>query len=253
MRRLAYTYRTRIDFSVPVRDHYFTLRCLPRETPNQHTVTQRLSLEPETPWAIQRDGFGNLLQVGSCREGHMSFGYTAEGVSIVDRSVPDRSPCSPMFSYPSPLTRPGPALTALYQAQGQGKTPEELTHLVHQAITYAPGATGVNTTAEEALVLGQGVCQDEAHILIALCRMAGLPARYACGLFVGEGATHAWAEVFENGQWQGWDPTRDCPVDEGYLVLSYGRDYSDCPVERGVFRGNTGQTQTVFMQVKDCQ
>lgn len=253
MRRLAYTYHTRIDFSVPVRDHYFTLRCLPRETPNQRTVTQELTLEPEIPWTLQRDGFGNLLQVGACRQGHRSFSYQAEGVSTVDRSVPDRSPCGPVFFYSSPLTRPGPALTALYQAQGQGKSPEELTHLVHQSITYTPGVTSVSTTAEEALTLGQGVCQDEAHVLIALCRMAGIPARYVCGLFLGEGATHAWAEVYEDGQWLGWDPTRDCPVNEEYLAISYGRDYSDCPVERGVFRGNTGQLQTVFMQVKSLE
>lgn len=252
MRRLAYTYRTHIAFDVPIRDHYFTLRCLPQETPNQHIVTQRLSLEPEINWTMQRDGFGNLLQVGSCREEHLCFGYLVEGVSTVDQSVPDFTPCNPVFRYPSPLTKPGPALTALYQAQGKGKSPRELTHFVHRCIAYTPGVTGVHTTAEEALALGKGVCQDEAHILISLCRMAGIPARYVCGLFVGEGATHAWAEVFQDGCWQGLDPTRDCPVDEGYLVISYGRDYADCPVERGVFRGNAGQTQTVFMQVKDC-
>ncbi len=250
MRRLDYTYRTHIAFDVPVKDHYFTLRCLPRETPTQHIVTQRLSLEPDMAWTMQQDGFGNQLQVGSYREEHLCFGYTAEGVSIVDQSIPDFTPCSPVFYSTSPLTKPGPALTALYQDRGRGLSPERLMHLVYQSITYTAGATGVNTTAEEALVLGKGVCQDEAHILISLCRMAGIPARYVCGLFIGEGATHAWVEVFQDGCWRGLDPTRDCPVDEEYLVISYGRDYCDCPVERGVFRGNAGQSQTVFMQVK---
>ena len=81
--------------------------------------------------------------------------------------------------------------------------------------------------------------------------MAGIPARYVSGLPVGEGASHAWAEVWADGLWYGLDPTRGCAAHEGYLKLCVGRDYSDCPVERGVFSGGVTQTQTVFMKVTD--
>ncbi|MCD8145365.1 MAG: transglutaminase family protein [Oscillospiraceae bacterium] len=251
MKRLTYHFRTNISFDQDVTDHYFTLRCLLRDTPFQHILSQTLTLEPETYWLLQRDGFGNLLEVGCHRAAHRVFGFTVAGEAEVDISQPQPDRCNPLFSYASPLTAVGPGLTALFEAQGRGKSPEELMHLVHRVIAYTPGVTGIHTTAEEALALGQGVCQDEAHILIALLRMAGYPARYVCGLFVGEGATHAWVEYYDQGCWYGLDPTRDCLPVENYLVISYGRDYSDCPVERGVFRGDSCQLQTVFMQVRE--
>ena len=66
---------------------------------------------------------------------------------------------------------------------------------MHEAISYAHGVTSVATTAAEALAGGQGVCQDSAHVMIALCRAIGLPARYVSGHLLGEGGTHAWVEV----------------------------------------------------------
>jgi transglutaminase-like putative cysteine protease len=122
---------------------------------------------------------------------------------------------------------------------------------VYEHFTYAPGETNVMTTAGEAFVAGKGVCQDYAHVLITLCRMAGMPARYVSGLFVGEGASHAWAEVWMDGLWYGIDPTHNCLADEKYLKLCVGRDYSDCPLERGVFSGWAEQTQKVFTKVTD--
>lgn len=251
MKNLAYTFHTNIVFDQDVTDHYFTLRCLPRPTPWQNIITQSLTLSPETPWTLQRDGFGNLLEVGCCRGPHREFGFVVSGQADVETSIPRTDGCNPIFGYESPLTRLGPGLRELYQLHAENLSPEDMMHLVHETLSYTPGVTGIRTTAEEALALGKGVCQDEAHILIALLRMAGWPARYVCGLFVGEGATHAWVEYYQDGYWYGLDPTRDRLTGEDYLVISYGRDYSDCPVERGVFRGNTGQLQTVFMQVQE--
>ena len=122
---------------------------------------------------------------------------------------------------------------------------------VHDHFTYTPGETNVMTTAGEAYAAGKGVCQDYAHVLIALCRMAGMPARYVSGLFVGEGASHAWAEIWMDGLWYGIDPTHNRLTDETYLKLCTGRDYSDCPIERGVFSGWAEQTQKVFTKVTD--
>ena len=128
-----------------------------------------------------------------------------------------------------------------------------LAQAVHDRIAYVPGATGVATTAAQAFAAGQGVCQDFAHIYLALARNAGLAARYVNGLPEGEGASHAWCEVWLDGIWTGIDPTRLQWTDEGYLRFGIGRDFGDCPIERGVFVGNADQQQTVFMRVSAQQ
>lgn len=85
----------------------------------------------------------------------------------------------------------------------------------------------------------------------SLCRLSGIPARYVSGLPEGDGGSHAWAEIWDDGYWYGVDPTRHVPVDEGYLKLSMGRDFTDCPIESGLFSGYTDQQQKVYMKV--CQ
>lgn len=81
-----------------------------------------------------------------------------------------------------------------------------LMEAVYRHMSYVPGATDIHTTAAQALRGGKGVCQDYTHILLSMCRMAGIPARYAAGAMIGEGATHAWAEVWLEGMWLGSGP-----------------------------------------------
>lgn len=72
-------------------------------------------------------------------------------------------------------------------------------------------------------MLGQGVCQDYAHIFLALLNLAGIPARYVTGLLIGEGASHAWVEVLHHGAWYGLDPTNDAPVLTDYINMGNQR------------------------------
>ena len=74
---------------------------------------------------------------------------------------------------------------------------------LYENFTYIPGVTDIHTTAGEALRLGRGVCQDYAHIMTAVLRYMGIPARYVNGLMIGEGYTHAWVEVYTDGGWYG--------------------------------------------------
>ena len=124
-----------------------------------------------------------------------------------------------------------------------------LAQAVHDGLAYVPGATGVATTAAQAFHEGRGVCQDFAHVYLALARQAGLAARYVNGLPQGEGVSHAWCEVWLDGLWTGIDPTRLQWTNEGYLRFGAGRDFGDCPIERGVFLGSARQEQQVFMRV----
>lgn len=116
---------------------------------------------------------------------------------------------------------------------------------VFNTFTYAPNVTGVNTVATEALQLRRGVCQDYAHVMLGLCRLAGLPARYVSGYFLNNArrvdeieASHAWVEVHIVGHgWVGYDPTHDRPVDERYVKVASGRDYADIRPVSGTYRG----------------
>ena len=106
-------------------------------------------------------------------------------------------------------------------------------------------------TAGEAFALGCGVCQDYAHILIALCRAKGIAARYVAGMIFGEGATHAWVEIYDNGIWHGLDPTQNKRIDDGYIKLAQGRDSRDCQLNRGVFCGTAIQQQNIYVTLED--
>jgi transglutaminase-like putative cysteine protease len=114
---------------------------------------------------------------------------------------------------------------------------------VYQSMTYQVGATGVRTTAAEALALGLGVCQDYAHVMLATCREARLPARYVSGHLVGQGGTHAWVEVVlpvgdgshEAIAWA-FDPTHAGRGGLGHVTIAVGRDYSDVAPTSGTYQ-----------------
>ncbi|MCD8104228.1 MAG: transglutaminase family protein [Lachnospiraceae bacterium] len=125
-------------------------------------------------------------------------------------------------------------------------------HTLYENFSYVKGVTDVHTTAEEAMALGKGVCQDYAHILLSLCRIYKIPCRYVVGMLIGEGLSHAWVEVCDSGYWYALDPTNNLIVDDAHIKISSGRDYHDCIVSQGVFVGRTKQTQTVAVRVKEA-
>ena len=108
-------------------------------------------------------------------------------------------------------------------------------------MTYSPGATSVITTAAEALAAGRGVCQDYAHVMLALCRVLNLPARYVSGHLLGQGGTHAWVEVIvprgDHAEAVALDPCNRCRTDGGYLTIATGRDYCDVAPTSGRYFG----------------
>jgi transglutaminase-like putative cysteine protease len=116
----------------------------------------------------------------------------------------------------------------------------------HEALTYEWGITGVHTSASEALDSGRGVCQDYAHVMLALCRASGLAARYVSGHLVGEGGSHAWVEVVvpaseaqpDRTVAVAFDPTHNRRAERGYLTVAVGRDYADVAPTSGTFDGN---------------
>ena len=135
----------------------------------------------------------------------------------------------------------------------------EFAHAVAGAVAYRPGATHVQTTAADALDLGQGVCQDHGHVFIAGCRAAGIPARYVSGYYYRPGlgpdaASHAWADAWLDDGWVSIDITHGCFASDALVRLAIGRDYDTaCPV-RGVRVGGGAEEMevTVVMQGEDA-
>lgn len=134
----------------------------------------------------------------------------------------------------------------------------DLSARISDAIAYTPGATDAKTTAAEALAMGEGVCQDHAHALIAVARHRGMPARYVSGYLHsgGDGAAHesahAWAEVHIPGLgWVGFDPANRCCPDARYIRLGSGLDAQDAAPIRGTARGQGRETLAVSVNVQD--
>ncbi len=127
---------------------------------------------------------------------------------------------------------------------------------VYQSMTYRYGVTGVRTTAAEALALGTGVCQDYAHVMLAVCRACGLPSRYVSGHLLGQGGTHAWVEVVlpaSDGTGEAlvhtFDPTHASHGGLDHVTVAVGADYLDVPPTSGTYRSGAKGALTASKKV----
>jgi transglutaminase-like putative cysteine protease len=124
---------------------------------------------------------------------------------------------------------------------------------VFDAITYQYGVTSVTTTAAETLAAGRGVCQDSAHVMLALCHLLELPARYVSGHLLGQGGTHAWVEVMVpragHAEAIAYDPCNGHRADSRYVTIATGRDYSDVAPTSGSYLGTSRGRLTTARRV----
>ena len=120
-------------------------------------------------------------------------------------------------------------------------------------MTYEDGVTSVRTTAAAALAGGRGVCQDYAHIMITVCRLLGLPARYVSGHLLGQGGTHAWAEVIvargDAAEALAFDPCNGRRAGAGHITVATGRDYADVAPTSGSYQGEANGRLTSARRV----
>ena len=258
MRKLRFIYEMNLQFDEPVKDHYFALRCVPVSDEVQKIQIESRYVYPTNCLDEVIDGFGNHKYVGHYYDEHKKFGCKVNGTAEVQGMKVRHEELHGMYRYSSAYTKPG---SALEQYLRQQKPPEGeplkkalyLMEALYQDFYYVPGATNIHTTAEEAMERKEGVCQDYAHILISLCRMSGIPARYVNGLMIGEGYTHAWVEVYTGEGWYGLDPTNNLHVDDYYIKLAHGRDYGDCVLDKGIFIGCAKQSQTILVNVEEIR
>ena len=260
MKRLHFDYEMKLEFDSPIHDHRFSVRCMPQSTECQQVEELNITVYPEDSLGESRDSFGNLCIYGYTSWAHQLFSIKASGIVLAGlkhRKKADDIHKLGMYRYQSHYTRPGPHLTEYAK---QFTFPEEMSsreksiqmmQKLYHDFTYKQGVTSYSTLAEEAMALGQGVCQDYSHILISLCRQKGILARYVVRMLMGEGLSHAWVEIYDDGYWYGLDPTNNLIVDEQHIKISHGRDYKDCPINQGVFCGNARQRQTIHVNVAE--
>jgi len=214
------------------------------------------------------DGFGNqMIQVEAARVGEVLKMDTWAIAQRVPGGGPTRlgaaSLHDPRLLKPSPLTWPNAALEdAAHRLAASGDTGVDLARRINtwlfRLMRYRPDVTNIDTTAARAFGMAQGVCQDYAHIMLCLCRLCGLPARYVSGHLLGEGGSHAWVEVVvpdpdgpgANGTGGAvavpFDPTHGREAGLSYLTIAVGREYSDVAPTYGTYSGDgIGQLSTV--------
>jgi transglutaminase-like putative cysteine protease len=128
---------------------------------------------------------------------------------------------------------------------------------VADAVSYRKNSTSVTTTALQAFEAGAGVCQDQAHVMVAVCRSLGYPARYVSGYFYAANepdlASHAWADVcldVATRRWVSIDVTHHCLIDQRHVRLAMGTDYNACPPIKGVRQGGGEETMSVTVSIE---
>jgi transglutaminase-like putative cysteine protease len=245
-------------FSDVVRQHQFTLRMIPKTNQRQKITECTFRVSPECDVFEDTDTFGNQYLYGVIDAHHDSFQVEISGTAIVDsKGVEMASESELIYRYQSTYTKQGDALRTYYEEHEKMESETEmeyatrLMHCLYGDMEYKKGVTGIETTAEQALAIRNGVCQDYAHIMISILRRAGIPARYVVGMMKGEGFSHAWVEAAILGVWVGFDPTNNHLVDDTYIKISSGRDYQDCIVNRGFFNGCVTQKQNIKVVVRE--
>ena len=257
---LNYEYRMVISYSEPVGKCYFTIKSIPMEDFRQRSISYEISMTPDTSYSESKDSFGNSQIIGCVDRPHSKYEYTIKGlvetnVSGITGGINEAK--VGMYKYPHGKCIPGEKISDFAKqitdevsaCTSDKEKCLKIMQKLNENMQYEKGTTEMETTAEEAFAGGKGVCQDFAHIYITLLRMFKIPARYVCGLIVGEGESHAWVEAAVDSNYIALDPTHNIEITDEYIKLGVGRDAADCAINRGVMWGGGHQTQEVNVRV----
>lgn len=259
-REVTYVLRNDIayEYPAPIRALNHRLVILPRQRHgDQRRLAHRLAVDAPSATAVRRrrDRFGNPVVDIEAAEVPHRISFTLRAVLHRARDQVDRRPWCAARSSTTTLTAVDDDLremAATIDPRAHGvRLATSICHAVHDAMTYRHGETTVRTTASEAWQRRHGVCQDMAHVMIAMCRARGVPARYVSGHLLGEGASHAWVEVHDDRSERtvALDPTHDRPTDLRYVTVAVGRDYYDVAPTAGHYRAGPNGTLSVTKAV----
>lgn len=267
--RLAIRHTTHYRFASPVAHAIQRLRLTPKTTQGQEIVEWEMTFDNAERQLEYEDQHRNPTTLIAMAPGAEELTVTCSGVvdthdfaGVIGRHAGHL----PLWSFrgQTALTKPGAGVRALIRDFKRSEpatldTLHALSARVLERVVYGTGSTEVNTTAEDALAAGQGVCQDHAHIFIGAARALGVPARYVSGYLmmndrIDQEATHAWAEAHvENLGWVGFDISNGISPDQRYVRLATGRDYRDAAPVTGVSTGSASEALSVSVAVEQQQ
>jgi transglutaminase-like putative cysteine protease len=273
-------HNTRFRYKPAVRESITEVRMHPRTEGNQRCLSFDLRVKPDAVIMQYRDFLGNLVHHFDIAGKHSELGIKAQSVVEVLPGLDLQSRGAGTWEQlesaieashywemllPSEFARRSPLLDDLAREmclERQNSPLETLmfiNHGIHKAFAYVPNSTNVDSPIDHALAERQGVCQDFAHVMIAVVRKLSMPCRYVSGyLFhansdrscAAEGASHAWVEALLPGMgWTGFDPTNDMPCGERHIRVAVGRDYAEVPPTRGVYKGGGESELSVSVTV----
>lgn len=272
---------TRFRYKNPVSESLMELRMHPRTEGGQRCLSFHLSVEPRTRVYEYRDYLGNTVHHFDVPGQHRELKIVAE--ALVEIETPPQFPEGLEASawhdldeqaaggdyyemlMPSHFARPTEALFGLMEPLRVRRRDDplgflrELNSAIYEWFDYVPKSTLVDSPIDHAIEARKGVCQDFAHIMIALVRHVRIPCRYVSGYVYPrsanqdrspEGASHAWVEALLPGLgWIGFDPTNNLIAGERHIRTAIGRDYADVPPTKGMFKGNADSQLTVSVRV----
>lgn len=262
--RLKVTHRTEYNYDQPVRYGLQRLRLVPITGPAQTVLTWTLTVEGAREEARFSDQFGNDTRLLSIDGEPHTISVVAEGEVETNETAGISGPhrgFAPLwlFQQETPLTVQGSAIHQLAASIGEGSEIERLHELmttIRDRVAYVTGTTDTQTTAEQALEKGTGVCQDHAHVFAASARLLGFPARYVSGYLmmndtIDQVASHAWAEAHVNGLgWVAFDAANGISPDGRYVRVATGRDYREAMPISGILIGNAQERLAVHITVE---
>lgn len=285
--KLAICHITKYTYEDAVVDSINEIRLTPRTDEHQSCYHHSIEIEPSTPLFAYEDYFGNRVHAFTVNAPHKELTIKINSVvtttleekrlsphgsvqhhSKILKSKSFRDEYIDMLlpSKRTPFTEDLKRFADTLPANEEEpySTADTVAKTIYQDFKYDPDATHVQTTINEMLSIKRGVCQDFAHLMIAVLRFKGIPARYVSGyhfigdLQVGEHdfqqASHAWVEAYIPGMgWCGFDPTNNASVNRRYVKLGHGRDYEDIAPVKGVYRGTPVQNLTVIVDVQKLE
>ncbi len=265
-------HQTRFRYSSPVSESIMEMRLQPRTEWTQHCLSFDIELEPRTRVFHYRDYLGNTVH-------HFNVPGEHQQLDIVSTSLVEVTPFRDWpisldagaweeidaqvnngdyyeMLMPSDFAQPTPALMELAVALQIARRDDpmtmvrELNTAIYRHFDYTPKSTRVDSPIDDALRTRKGVCQDFAHVMIALVRLLKIPCRYVSGYvapgelsrerLVAGSASHAWVEAWMPGWgWVGFDPTNNRLVSERHIRTAVGRDYADVPPTKGLYKGES--------------
>ena len=262
--RLKITHKTSYSYDAPVTYGLQQVRLTPTNNALQTVLNWTVAIEGGAEELSFQDQYQNQTMLIQAEAGQSGVSFVASGeVETNDKAgvlgkVYGRAPLW-HFMQPTERTDPGKGIRKLAGIIKGGNALDNLHALSCEILDHVPygkADTTTDTTAEEALIAGGGVCQDHAQIFISAVRHAGIPARYVSGYLmmndrIDQDASHAWAEAHIDGLgWVGFDVSNRISPDERYVRLAVGCDSRDASPIRGVRMGAGTESMIVTLQIQ---